>query len=72
MAVPVAHMVAPVSAAQEEVPVKRAKGAGGRGQLLNGVASAVRSVVLDAEAVLAEMRVMGAGLVEECMVRHSP
>ena len=72
MAASVAHMVAPISTGQEDPPAKRAKGAGGKKQRVNGVASGVHSVALDADAVLAEMHVMGAGLVEGCLIRHHP
>ena len=70
MAASIAHMVAPVSTGEEDPPAKRGKGAGGKKQLLNGVSGGVHSVVLDADAVLAEMHVLGAGLVEGCLVRH--
>ena len=71
VAASLAHMVAPVSTVQQEPPAKKAKGTGGKKQPHNGAAGAVRSVVLDAEAVLAEVRVMGAGLVEGVLVKHS-
>lgn len=63
-----AHVVAPFGSAAEEAGEN--KGRKGRSvRFADGAASNELIVALDAEGVLAEMAVMGAGLVEEVLWR---
>ena len=70
--VALAHVVAPVSSAAKAPDAWRRAGEKQGARSVDGAAGSALIVALDAEGVLAEMQVMGAGLVEEALVKEHP
>ncbi len=68
--VALAHVVAPAGSAAEDLGAMKGRRGRERGvRFADSAASSELTAALDAEGVLAEMAVMGAGLVEEVLVK---